>query len=369
MMKEVGYCSGIENYSRHIDGREEGQRPYTLVDYFRGDFLTIIDESHVTIPQIRGMYNGDRARKMNLVDYGFRLKSALDNRPLKLNEFETITKSIVCMSATPEAYEIDRSGGEVVNMIIRPTGLVDPEIEIKKSENQIDDLLIEIDTVVKRGERVLVTTLTKRMAESLTEYLKQKGVSVRYMHSDIDSIERVSIIRGLRLKEFDVLVGINLLREGLDLPEVSLVAILDADKEGFLRSETSLIQTIGRASRNVRGRVILYADKSTKSIEKAVGITNRRRESQIEYNKKMGITPQTISKSVEDILILTDVASNMVIEEEIETKTESMSNIERMELLDHLTKKMHELSAELEFEKAAEVRDMIRKVRKEIKDN
>jgi len=369
MMKEVGYCSGIENYSRHIDGREEGQRPYTLVDYFRGDFLTIIDESHVTIPQIRGMYNGDRARKMNLVDYGFRLKSALDNRPLKLNEFETITKSIVCMSATPEAYEIDRSGGKVVNMIIRPTGLVDPEIEIKKSENQIDDLLIEIDTVVKRGERVLVTTLTKRMAESLTEYLKQKGVSVRYMHSDIDSIERVSIIRGLRLKEFDVLVGINLLREGLDLPEVSLVAILDADKEGFLRSETSLIQTIGRASRNVRGRVILYADKSTKSIEKAVGITNRRRESQIEYNKKMGITPQTISKSVEDILILTDVASNMVIEEEIETKTESMSNIERMELLDHLTKKMHELSAELEFEKAAEVRDMIRKVRKEIKDN
>lgn len=369
MMKEVGYCSGIENYSRHIDGRAEGQRPYTLIDYFKGDFLTVIDESHVTIPQIRGMYNGDRARKMNLVEYGFRLKSALDNRPLKLAEFESITKSIVCMSATPEAYEIDRSGGRVTEMIIRPTGLVDPEVVIKKSENQINDLLLEIDSVVKRDERVLVTTLTKRMAESLTEYLKQRGVNVRYMHSDIDSIERVSIIRGLRLKEFDVLVGINLLREGLDLPEVSLVAILDADKEGFLRSETSLIQTIGRASRNVSGRVVLYADKMTKSIEKAVGTTNRRRESQIKYNEMMGITPQSISRSVEDILVLTDVASNREEEEEIETKTESLSNIERMELLDSLTKKMHELSAELEFEKAAEVRDMIRKIRREIKEN
>ncbi|MGE3062942.1 MAG: excinuclease ABC subunit UvrB [bacterium] len=369
MMKEVGYCSGIENYSRHIDGRAEGQRPYTLVDYFRGDFLTVIDESHVTIPQIRGMYNGDRARKMNLVDYGFRLKSALDNRPLKLNEFETITKSIVCMSATPEAYEIDRSDGKVTEMIIRPTGLIDPEVVIKKSENQIDDLMNEIKNVVDREERVLVTTLTKRMAESLTDYLKQRNFRVKYMHSDIDSIERVSIIRGLRLKEFDVLVGINLLREGLDLPEVSLVAILDADKEGFLRSETSLIQTIGRASRNVRGRVILYADKMTKSIDKAVSTTNKRRESQMKYNELMGITPKSISRSIEDILVLTDVASNADVEEEIETKTESMSNIERMELLDSLTKKMHELSAELEFEKAAEVRDMIRKVRKEIKDN
>ncbi|MDD3803206.1 MAG: excinuclease ABC subunit UvrB [bacterium] len=369
MMKEVGYCSGIENYSRHIDGRIEGQRPYTLIDYFRGDFLTVIDESHVTIPQIRGMYNGDRARKMNLVDYGFRLKSALDNRPLKLKEFEEITKSIVCMSATPEAYEIDRSGGEVVNMIIRPTGLIDPEVVIKRSENQIDDLLVEIDAVVKRSERVLVTTLTKRMAESLTDYLKQRGVKVRYMHSDIDSIERISIIRGLRLKEFDVLVGINLLREGLDLPEVSLVAILDADKEGFLRSETSLIQTIGRASRNINGRVVLYADKTTKSIEKAVETTNKRRESQLSYNKSMSITPASISRSVEDILVLTDVASNQEEEEEIETKTESLSNIERMELLDSLTKRMHELSAELEFEKAAEMRDMIRKIRKEIKDN
>ena len=368
MMKEVGYCSGIENYSRHIDGRMEGQRPYTLIDYFRDDFLTIIDESHVTIPQIRGMYNGDRSRKINLVDYGFRLKSALDNRPLKLNEFESITKSIVCMSATPETYEIDRAGNEVVQMIIRPTGLIDPEVIIKKSKNQIDDLLIEIESVVKRKERVLVTTLTKRMAESLTEYLKQRRVNVRYLHSDIDAIERVSIIRGLRLKEFDVLVGINLLREGLDLPEVSLVAILDADKEGFLRSETSLIQTIGRASRNIRGKVILYAAKMTKSIKIAVDTTNKRREAQMLYNKKMGIIPKTISKSVEDILILTDVASNRKIEEEIDTKTESMSNIERMEILDHLTKKMHELSAELEFEKAAEVRDIIKKIRREIKN-
>lgn len=367
LLKEVGYCPGIENYSRHIDGRKEGERPYTLIDYFREDFLTVIDESHVSIPQIRGMYNGDRARKMNLIEYGFRLKSALDNRPLKLEEFETITGPIICMSATPDEYEINKSK-EVVELIIRPTGLVDPEIIIKSSKNQIEDLIKNIKEVVEREERVLVTTLTKKMAESLAKYLEEKGINVKYMHSEIDSIERVSIIRGLRLKEFDVLVGINLLREGLDLPEVSLVAILDADKEGFLRSETSLIQTIGRASRNVNGKVILYADRVTESMKKAVEITNRRREKQILYNKQHNITPKTISKEIEDILIITDIASSFTkeVEDQINEDYKKLSRVEKIDLIEKLTEKMHKFAAELEFEKAAKLRDKIREIKKSI---
>lgn len=365
MMKEVGYCGGIENYSRHIDGRAPGERPYTLLDYFPDDFLTILDESHVTLPQIRGMYNGDRSRKMTLVEHGFRLKSALDNRPLMLPEFEKITKNIICMSATPSEYEL-KLAGNPVEMIIRPTGLVDPEVEVRPSDNQIDDLVVEIEKVVERNERVLVTTLTKKMAESLTDYLAKRNINVNYMHSDVDALERVHLIRGLRLKEFDVLVGINLLREGLDLPEVSLVAILDADREGFLRSETSLIQTIGRASRNIRGKVILYANKVTDSMEKAVRTTNDRRERQIEYNRTNGIVPKSIIRSTEDILIITEVASKKKMEEELEYETKGMSNIEKLETIDQLTKRMHELSAELEFEQAAQVRDLIKKIKREI---
>uniref|UniRef100_A0A7C3J794 UvrABC system protein B n=1 Tax=candidate division WOR-3 bacterium TaxID=2052148 RepID=A0A7C3J794_UNCW3 len=367
LLKEVGYCPGIENYSRHIDGRKEGERPFTLIDYFRGDFLTVIDESHVTIPQIRGMYNGDRSRKMNLVEYGFRLKSALDNRPLTLEEFERITGPIVCMSATPERYEIEKAK-EVVELVIRPTGLVDPEILIKSSENQIEDLIENIKSVVERNERVLVTTLTKKMAESLSKYLEEKGIKVRYMHSEIDSIERVSIIRGLRLKEFDVLVGINLLREGLDLPEVSLVAILDADKEGFLRSETSLIQTIGRASRNVNGKVILYADRITDSMRRAVEITRKRRERQIIYNREHNIVPKTISKNIEDILIITDIASSFTkeVEKDLDEDFKKLSTVEKIDLIEKLTEKMHKFAAQLEFEKAAKIRDKIKEIKKSI---
>ncbi len=367
LLKEVGYCPGIENYSRHIDGRKEGERPFTLIDYFRGDFLTVIDESHVTIPQIRGMYNGDRSRKMNLVEYGFRLKSALDNRPLTLEEFERITGPIVCMSATPERYEIEKAK-EVVELVIRPTGLVDPEILIKSSQNQIEDLIENIKSVVERNERVLVTTLTKKMAESLSKYLEEKGIKVRYMHSEIDSIERVSIIRGLRLKEFDVLVGINLLREGLDLPEVSLVAILDADKEGFLRSETSLIQTIGRASRNVNGKVILYADRITDSMRRAVEITRKRRERQIIYNREHNIVPKTISKNIEDILIITDIASSFTkeVEKDLDEDFKKLSTVEKIDLIEKLTEKMHKFAAQLEFEKAAKIRDKIKEIKKSI---
>jgi len=367
LLKEVGYCNGIENYSRHIDGRKENQRPYTLIDYFKEDFLTVIDESHVTIPQIRGMYAGDRARKMNLIEYGFRLKSALDNRPLTLEEFENITGNIICMSATPAEYEIERAK-EVVELVIRPTGLVDPEIILKKTENQVDDLIETIKEVVKRNERVLVTTLTKKMAESLAKYLEEKGIRVKYMHSEIDSIERVSIIRGLRLKEFDVLVGINLLREGLDLPEVSLVAILDADKEGFLRSETSLIQTMGRAARNVNGKVILYADMITDSMRKAIDITRKRREKQLEYNRKNNIIPKTISKNVDEILVVTDIASSFTkdIEEEMDEEILKLSNIEKIDLIEKLTESMHRYAAQLEFEKAAKLRDKIKEIKKSI---
>lgn len=363
LMDEIGFCPGIENYSRHLDGRAPGQRPYTLIDYFPDDMITIIDESHVTIPQIRGMHNGDRSRKSTLVQYGFRLPSALDNRPLTLDEFESITGNIICMSATPAQYELEKSAN-TVEMIIRPTGLIDPEIEVRPAANQIDDLLVEINERVKQNERILVTTLTKKMAESLTDYLADQSVLVRYMHSDIDTLDRVDIIRGLRTREFDVLVGINLLREGLDLPEVSLVAILNADREGFLRSETSLIQTIGRASRNVNGKVILYADNMTGSIKRAVEITEKRRHKQKMYNKEHNIIPSTVYKSHDEIMLITAMASRSK-KEEIAVP-QKMSSIEKLEMIDKLTAAMHEKAAELKFEDAALLRDQIKQIKRSI---
>ena len=325
MLKETGFCQGIENYSRHISGREAGSPPYTLFDYFPDDYLLLIDESHATIPQVRAMYNGDRARKESLVNYGFRLPSAFDNRPLKFEEFEERINQCVFVSATPADYEKEHSKKNVVEQIIRPTGLLDPKIEVKPTENQIDDLMNQIDIQVEKGDRVLVTTLTKKMAEDLTAYLRNAGIRVRYMHSEIKALERMEIIRDLRIGEFDVLVGINLLREGLDIPEVSLVAILDADKEGFLRSERSLIQTIGRAARNTEGRVIMYADELTDSMEKAITETNRRRKIQEQYNLDHGITPQTIKKSVRDVIkatIVEDIQSKYNI-----SKDESIEDI------------------------------------------
>jgi len=311
MMRELGYCSGIENYSRYFDGRSPGSRPFCLIDYFPDDFLLIIDESHVTIPQIRAMYGGDRSRKQTLVEYGFRLPSALDNRPLKFNEFEGVTGQTIYVSATPADYELQQSEGVVVEQLIRPTGLLDPEIEVRPSTNQIDDLLEEIDRVVQKGDRVLVTTLTKRMAEELTKYLLNLNIKCRYIHSEVDTLDRVEIMRGLRLGEFDVLVGVNLLREGLDLPEVALVAILDADKEGFLRSARSLTQTAGRAARNLDSKVIMYADKITDSMQKTMDETGRRREKQLKYNQENNITPKTIRKSVEAIMGQTSVADSL----------------------------------------------------------
>ncbi len=308
MMRELGYCSGIENYSRYFDGREPGSRPFCLLDYFPDDFLMIIDESHVSIPQIRAMYGGDRSRKQTLVEYGFRLPSAMDNRPLKFNEFERITGQTIYVSATPADYELQRAEGIVVEQLIRPTGLLDPEIEVRPSTNQIDDLMDQIDTVIQQGDRVLVTTLTKRMAEELTKYLMKLNIKCRYIHSEVDTLDRVEILRGLRLGEFDVLVGVNLLREGLDLPEVALVAILDADKEGFLRSERSLTQTAGRAARNLRSKVIMYADKITDSMQKTMDETSRRRNKQLKYNEEHNITPTSIRKSVESIMKQTAVA-------------------------------------------------------------
>jgi excinuclease ABC subunit B len=302
MMRELGYCSGIENYSRYFDGRKPGSRPFCLLDYFADDFITIMDESHVTIPQLRAMYGGDRSRKQTLVEYGFRLPSALDNRPLKFDEFEALTQQVVYVSATPGDYELQQSEGVYVEQLIRPTGLLDPIIEVRPSINQIDDLLDEIATVVEKKQRVLVTTLTKRMAEELTKYLNKLNVSSRYIHSDIDTLERVEIMHGLRSGAFDVLVGVNLLREGLDLPEVSLVAILDADKEGFLRSERSLTQTAGRAARNVNSKVIMYADNITNSMQRTIDETNRRRAKQLAYNEKNNITPQSIIKSMHNVL-------------------------------------------------------------------
>lgn len=355
MMKETGFCQGIENYSRHISGRKPGSSPFTLFDYFPKDFLLLIDESHATIPQVRAMYNGDRARKESLVKYGFRLPSAFDNRPLKFNEFEERINQVVFVSATPAEYEKEHSKENVVEQIIRPTGLLDPKIEVKPVENQIDDLIEQIRERVEKSERVLVTTLTKKMAEDLTAYLAGIDIRVRYMHSDIKALERMEIIRSLRLGEFDVLVGINLLREGLDIPEVSLVAILDADKEGFLRSERSLIQTIGRAARNTEGKVIMYADELTDSMEKAISETNRRRRIQEEYNKEHGITPKTIQKSVRD-----SIKASII--EEAGTKYNISKDESIEELINKLTDEMLKYAANMEFEKAAELRDQIKEL-------
>jgi len=355
MLREIGYCPGIENYSRHLSGRAAGEPPCTLVDYFPERFLTIIDESHVTVPQLRGMYMGDRSRKTTLVQYGFRLPSALDNRPLQFDEFESKMKQVVFVSATPADFEIEKCAGVIVEQIIRPTGLVDPEIVVRPVAGQVDDLVGEIREVSARSERSLVTTLTKRMAEDLTDYLLSLGIRARYLHSDIDAIERVEILRGLRLKEFDVVVGINLLREGLDLPEVSLVAVLDADKEGFLRSETSLIQVAGRAARNVSGKVVLYADEITGSMARAMKETERRRRKQIAYNEKHGIVPETIFKSPEEIMQATSVADSRAA---AEAGPEAMFEGGDYEtLLAELEAEMMDAAKNLEFEKAASLRD------------
>ncbi|MDY2618289.1 MAG: excinuclease ABC subunit UvrB [Oscillospiraceae bacterium] len=358
MMQEIGYCSGIENYSRVIEGRPVGSPPHTLLDYFPKDFLLFIDESHVTLPQVRAMYNGDRARKTTLVDYGFRLPCAYDNRPLKFEEFEQRLNQVIYVSATPGKYEQERSG-QIVEQVIRPTGLLDPRVEVRPIEGQIDDLIGEINIRAARQERVLVTTLTKKMAEDLTQYLQTAGIKVRYMHHDIDTIERMEIIRDLRLGSFDVLVGINLLREGLDLPEVSLVAILDADKEGFLRSETALIQTIGRAARNADGEVILYADKITPSMRQAMDETQRRREKQDAYNKAHGITPKTIRKDIRELLEIAEPAKRDA------KPVKQMTKLEKLQLIDKLEKQMKEAAKMLEFELAAALRDQIIELRGE----
>ena len=356
MMREIGYCNGIENYSRYFDGRKAGEPPYTLLDYFPDDFVLFIDESHMTIPQIRAMYNGDKARKTNLIDYGFRLKSAFDNRPLTFSEFNDRIGQVVYISATPASYELDLAG-QVVEQIIRPTGLVDPLVEVRPSYNQIDDLLEEIRKVIADGARVLVTTLTKKMAEKLSEYLKEQGIKGRYMHSEIDTLERVDIINELRRGDVDVLVGINLLREGLDLPEVKLVAIIDADKEGFLRSDTSLIQTIGRCARNSQGKVIMYADTITGSMKRAIGETERRREIQTNYNKEHNITPKTIIKPIVNTL---EITSKAKLEEEILLK-DIPAEIEKLKGLMALA------SANLDFEKAIEIRETIARLKKKIR--
>lgn len=357
MLKEVGFTSGIENYSRHLSQREPGSRPYTLIDYFPKDFITIIDESHVTIPQIRGMYAGDRSRKETLVEYGFRLPSALDNRPLRFDEFEEMMNQSLYVSATPGPYERERTK-IVAEQIIRPTGLLDPIIEVRPSKNQIDNLIGEINETVENGERVLITTLTKKMAEDLTSYLDELGIKVTYMHSDIDTIERMEIIRDLRIGKYDVLVGINLLREGLDLPEVSLIVILDADKEGFLRSETSLIQTAGRAARNVNGRVIMYADRITNSMETTINETNRRRKIQDEYNKKHNITPRSVKKSVRDIIEATIAAED-------ETEYSKNTDVDKLQaMIESLEADMLEAAEKLDFERAAELRDKAMDIKK-----
>ena len=356
MLREIGYCSGVENYSRYFDGRQPGEPSFTLLDYFPDNFLVFIDESHMTIPQIRAMYNGDLARKKNLVEYGFRMKSAYDNRPLTFEEFDARVPQMICVSATPAPYELEQAG-QVVEQLIRPTGLLDPPVTVKPTKGQIDDLLSEVNTVVGQGGRVLVTTLTKRMAENLTDYLKENGVRVRYMHSDIDALERIDIVNGLRAGEFDVLCGINLLREGLDLPEVRLVAILDADKEGFLRSETSLVQTIGRAARNAEGRVIMYADEMTGSMERAIGETNRRRAIQQQYNEAHGIIPKTIVKSVAETLSVT-------------TKAKRAADVKKKDIPEEIEKlkaMMKIASAQLDFERAIEIREMINELRKRMR--
>lgn len=376
MMREIGYCSGVENYSRHMDGRPPGSRPFCLFDYFPKDYLLIVDESHVTIPQIRGMYLGDRSRKEVLVEHGFRLPSALDNRPLKFEEYEGLTNKIIYVSATPANYEFEKSSGSFVEQVIRPTGLLDPEIEVRPIKGQIDDLIGEIRKRVVLTERVLVTTLTKKMAEDLTDYLDKLKIKVRYIHSEVDALERVEIIRDLRIGGFDVLVGVNLLREGLDLPEVSLVAIIDADKEGFLRSERSLMQTAGRTARNSNGKVIMYADKITESMRKTIEETIRRRKLQMEYNEEHGITPKTIFKSVEEILNSTSIADVRKKDNEKEEAAfmrvaepviKYMSQDQRKELLDQMTEEMLNAAKDLEFERAAQLRDEIEKMKKLIK--
>lgn len=363
MMREMGFCSGIENYSRHLTLRPPGSTPYTLIDYFPEDFLIVIDESHVTLPQIRGMFNGDQARKQVLVDHGFRLPSAMDNRPLTFTEFEEKINQIVFVSATPGPYELEHTP-EMVQQIIRPTGLLDPTIDVRPIEGQIDDLIAEIHDRIKRNERVLVTTLTKKMSEDLTDYLKEIGIKVQYLHSEVKTLERIEIIRELRLGKYDVLIGINLLREGLDIPEVSLVAILDADKEGFLRSERSLIQTIGRAARNARGHVVMYADRMTNSMELAISETKRRRAIQEEYNEKHGITPMTIQKDIRDVIRATHAA-----EDEAEYKTtEKLTKLtkkERDKLIENMEKEMKEAAKALNFERAAELRDLILELKAE----
>jgi excinuclease ABC subunit B len=371
MLREVGFCSGIENYSRHIDGRGPGTAPYTLLDYFPDDYLVVIDESHVTVPQLHGMYEGDVSRKTTLVEFGFRLPSAIDNRPLRFEEFNQRVRQVVFMSATPSSYELRSSGPNIVEQIVRPTGLVDPEVEIRPTKGQVDDLIDEIRRRTEREHRILVTTLTKKMAEDLTDYLVEMGIKVRYLHSEVDTLHRIEIVRDLRLGEFDVLVGINLLREGLDLPEVSLVAILDADKEGFLRSGTSLIQTIGRAARNVDGTVLMYADSVTDSMREAIGETQRRRQIQLAYNAEHGIDPQTIRKRVTDILL------SLRGEDQPETAPKKARRVkathadmptdELERLIQQLEEEMHQAAKDLRFEYAARLRDEVHELRKELR--
>jgi excinuclease ABC subunit B len=372
MMMELGYCSGIENYSRHIDGRRKGQRPFTLLDFFSDDFLIFADESHVSIPQLNAMYNGDRSRKETLIEYGFRLPSAIDNRPMKFSEFEETVNQIIYVSATPSNYELEKSKGVYIEQIIRPTGLLDPNIILKPTEGQIDDIIKNINDVVSRKEKILITTLTKKMAEKLTDYLKGVGIRAEYMHSDIDTIERIKILTALRNDEFDVLVGINLLREGLDLPEVSLIVVIDADKEGFLRSKTSLLQVAGRAARNINGTVILYADKITKSMQHLIDETKRRRKIQKDFNKKHNIIPQTIKKKNRDLLTSMMVRDNQKIDskfklDELDCKIEDLDNIEILDLIEKSKRKMKKHAQNFQFEEAALLRDQIIKLNEKIK--
>ncbi|MGP6147003.1 excinuclease ABC subunit UvrB [Jeotgalibaca sp. A122] len=366
MLMEMGYCNGIENYSRHMDGRKPGEAPYTLLDFFPEDYLIVVDESHMTMPQIRGMYNGDKARKQQLIDYGFRLPSALDNRPLKLEEFENHVNQIIYISATPGPYEYEKTD-QIAQQIIRPTGLLDPIVEVRPIKGQIDDLIGEINVRAERNERVFITTLTKKMSEDLTDYLKEVGIKVKYLHSDIKTLERTEIIRDLRLGEFDCLIGINLLREGLDVPEVSLVAILDADKEGFLRSERALIQTIGRSARNEHGRVIMYADRITDSMKKAMDETSRRRSIQEAYNKEHGITPKTIIKEVRGLIAITHAPEDVGETGSTYEIFKAMNREQRRELLDQIDMEMRQAAKELNFEKAAELRDIILELKSEYK--
>ena len=360
MLTETGFCRGIENYSRHMALRGEGETPTTLMDFFPKDFLLVIDESHVTLPQVRGMYNGDRARKMNLVEYGFRLPSALDNRPLKFDEFEKKINQVIYVSATPGDYELEKTNNKFIEQIIRPTGLLDPTIEVRPSEGQIDDLIDEIKTRINKNERTLITTLTIRMAEELTNYLKDIDIKVAYLHSEVKTLERMRIIRDLRLGKYDCIVGINLLREGIDIPEVSLIAIIDADKEGFLRSERSLIQTIGRCARNANGHCIMYADKITDSMDKAIKETMRRRTIQEEYNKEHGITPQTIKKEIRDLI------SNVEENKETQTTPKKKDKKELMKMIDEIEESMREAAKELDFERAMQLRDALFELKSEL---